>query len=156
MTAAPPPDALTFAVSGLRGPAEAAAIAEAVRRSDPAAQVWIEPAQGLVAVASAAPVKALAAAMAQAGFPARPTGGRPGSVGRALLFGILLGVGGLAAGLVLGWVAGLGLYAINPECSRPGSCTMMAPVFAALGGAIGGPVGLIAGLVFGGARRYGA
>ncbi len=152
---APPPDARTFAVSGLRGPAEAAAIAAALRRCDPVAQVWTDPAQGLVAVASAAPVKALAAAMTQAGFPARPTGGRPGSVGRALLFGVLLGLGGLVGGLVLGWVVGLGLYAANPECGRPGSCTLLAPVFAVLGAVIGGPVGLVAGLVLGGARRYG-
>lgn len=152
---APPPDARTFAVSGLRGPAEAAAIAAALRRCDPVAQVWTDPAQGLVAVASLAPAKALAAAMAQAGFPARQTGGRPGSVGRALLFGVLLGLGGLVGGLVLGWVVGLGLYAANPECGRPGSCTLLAPVFAVLGAVIGGPVGLVAGLVLGGARRYG-
>ncbi len=109
----------------------------------------------MVAVASTAPAKALSAALANAGFPARPTGGRRGSLGRSLLFGLLLGVGGVVAGFVLGWVVGLGLYATNPECSRPGSCTLMAPVFAVLGAVVGGPVGLVAGLVLGAARRYG-
>jgi hypothetical protein len=154
LVTAPPPDARLFAVSGLRSPTDAAAIAAALRQCDPVARVWTDPAQGMVAIASAAPAGALAAALAQAGFPARQAGGRRGSVGRALLFGLLLGVGGLVAGFLLGWVVGLGFYATNPECSRPGSCTLMAPVFAALGALIGGPVGLIAGLVMGAVRRY--
>lgn len=75
--------------------------------------------------------------------------GRRGGIGGALLFGI----GGLVAGLVLGWMVGLGIYASSANCRLPGSCTLMVPVFAMLGGVLGGPVGLVAGLVAGARRR---
>lgn len=151
MTAGPPPGARVLEVSGLAAPGAAGAVTAALRQADPAAGVWVDPARGLVAVASAAPDAAVRAALARAGCPAR----RRGGVGGAVLFGMLFGVLGLFGGLVLGWVAGLGLYAVNPECQRPGSCTMLAPVLAFLGGVLGGPAGLIGGLVWGGVRRRG-
>ncbi|WP_198372439.1 hypothetical protein, partial [Roseomonas rosulenta] len=132
-------------------PGASGALTAAIRRADPAAGVWVDPSRGLVAVASAAPDAVIDAALAANGFPVRTK--RRGGVGGALAFGVLFAVLGLFAGLVLGWVVGLGLYAVNPECHRPGSCTMMAPVFAVLGGVIGGPAGLIGGLVWGGVRR---
>jgi hypothetical protein len=149
-TGGPPADARVLEVSGLDAPGRVAAVTAALRRHDPAAGLWFDPARGLVAVASAAPDPVLHAALAEAGCPVRR---RRGGVGGALLFGVLFGIVGLVGGLVLGWVVGLGLYAVNPECARPGSCTLMAPVFALLGGVVGGPGGLVAGLMFGGMRR---
>jgi len=152
MTGGPPPNARVLEVAGLDGPQRAAAITAALRRRDPSAQCWVDPARGLVAVASAAPDQVVREALAEAGCAVRGMD-RRGSLGAALLYGLLLGIGGLVVGLVLGWVVGLGLYAANPECHRPGSCTLMAPVFAALGGMLGGPAGLVAGLVIGGRGR---
>lgn len=154
---APPADAVILAITGLQGPADAAAVEAALRRCDPAARFWTDWPRGLVAVQSAAPAKALCAAVQGAGFGVRqqggPGAGRGGSIGKALLLALLFGVLGLFGGLVLGWVVGLGFYAANPECARPGSCTLMAPVFAALGGLLGLPAGVIAGIVTGLARR---
>jgi hypothetical protein len=152
VTGGPPPGARVLAVSGLDAHGRGAAVSAALRRRDPAAMSWTDPARGLVAIVSAAPEAVLREALAEAGCQLR-AGQRRGSIGLALVYGVLLGLGGLVAGLVLGWVFGLGLYATNPECGRPGSCTSMAPVFAALGGIIGGPVGLVAGLVLGGRGR---
>lgn len=152
MTDAPPPDARVYDVAGLDGPQRAAAITAALRRRDPAARCWTDPARGLVAVASGAPDSVVRAAIAEAGGTLLGRE-RRGSLGRAILFGVLLGVCGLVGGLVLGWIVGLGLYAVNPECHRPGSCTLMAPVFAGLGALFGAPAGLVAGLVLGGRRR---
>jgi hypothetical protein len=152
VTGGPPPGARVLEVLGLDAPHRGAAIAAALRRRDPAASSWTDPARGLVAVASAAPDHVVREALAEAGCQVRAMD-RRGSIGLALVYGVLLGLGGLVVGLVLGWVVGLGFYAINPECGRPGSCTLMAPVFAALGGIVGGPVGLVAGLVLGGRGR---
>ncbi|CAH0208038.1 hypothetical protein [Roseomonas sp. CECT 9278] len=152
MTEAPPPDARVYEVAGLDGPHRVAAITAALRRRDPAARCWVDAARGLVAVASGAPEAVTRDALAEAGCTLRGPG-RRGGIGRALLLGVLLGAGGLVGGLVLGWIVGLGVYAVNPECHRPGSCTLMAPVFAALGGLLGAPAGLVAGLVLGGRRR---
>lgn len=156
VTGGPPPGARVLEVSGLDAPGRGAAVSAALRRRDPAAMSWTDPARGLVAIVSGASEAALREALAEAGCTAVRAGQRRGSIGLALVYGVLLGLGGLVAGLVLGWVVGLGLYAINPECGRPGSCTLMAPVFAALGGIIGGPVGLVAGLVLGGRGRRGS
>jgi hypothetical protein len=149
MTGGPPPDARLLEVSGLDAPGAAGRVSEAIRHRDPRAAVWVDPALGLVAVASGAPDGVLRAALVEAGCPPR----RRGGVGGAVVFGLLFAVLGLFGGLVLGWGIGLGLYAVNPECQRPGSCTLMAPVFALLGGVLGGPAGLVGGLVWGGIRR---
>jgi len=45
--------------------------------------------------------------------------------------------------VLTGWIGGRGIDAANPECHRPGSCTLMARVFWALGRMLGGPVGLV-------------
>lgn len=154
---APPPDAVILAVTGLQGPADAAAVDAALRRCDPSARLWTDWARGLVAVQSAAPAKALCAAVQGAGFGVLVQGGpgapRRGSIGKAIVLALVFGALGLVGGLVLGWIVGLGFYAANPECARPGSCTLMAPVFSALGGLIGLPGGAVAGIVIGLARR---
>jgi hypothetical protein len=150
MTGGPPADARVLEVSGLDAPGRVAAVTAAVRRHDPAAGLWFDPARGLVAVASAAPDPVLGAALVEAGCQLRP---RRGGVGGALLFGVLFGIAGLGGGLVVGWMVGLGIYEASSNCRVPGSCTMMAPAFALLGGVVGGPAALVAGLIFGGLRR---
>lgn len=84
--------------------------------------------------------------------------GRPrrGSIGKAIVLALVFGALGLVGGSHDGErVVGLGFYAANPrESARPGSCTLMAPVFSALGGLIGLPGGAIAGIVIGLARRW--
>ncbi len=149
MSGGPPPDARVLEVGGLDAPGAGGRVTEAIRRRDPGAGVWLDPARGLVAVASAAPEAVLRAALGEAGCPVR----RRGGVGGAVLFGVLFGVLGLFGGLVLGWVVGLGIYAATPGCNLPGSCTMMAPVFALLGAVLGGPGGLVGGLMWGAMRR---
>ncbi len=158
---APPPDALILAITGLAGPTDAAAVDAALKRCDPAARLWTDWPRGLVAVKSAAPAKALCAAVQGAGFGVLVQGGggvRRGSVAgifaRMLLYGVLFSVAGLLAGIAFG----LGNSMLNPDCTRPGSsggCAIGVGLFAVLFGVFGLPVGVIAGLIHGLARRYG-
>lgn len=158
---APPPDAVILAITGLQGPADAAAVEAALRRCDPSARLWTDWPRGLVAVLSAAPAQALCAAVQGAGFgvlvqggPAAGRGSIASIFGRMLLYAVLLGVVGLLAGIGLGLANAM----LNPECTRPGSsggCAIGVGVFGMLLGALGLPAGAIAGLIHGLIRRHG-
>jgi hypothetical protein len=145
-----------LAVSGLGGAAEQRAVLAAIAAVDPAAGTWVDAGRGLVAVRSGLGGRALAAALRRAGHPARVQGGRrPGVLG-VLARVVLYGVAGLAIGLVLGVLFGIGNSLFNPDCTRPGSsgnCAIGVGVFGALGALLGAPLGLVAGLVSGLARR---
>lgn len=155
MTSQPPPDAVILAITGLQGPADGAAVQAALLRCDPAARIWTDWPQALVAVQSAAPAKALCAAVQGAGYGVLLRGGPAarGSVagifGRMLLFGVL----GLVGGLAIGVAFGLGNSALNPNCRGSGDCAIGVGLFGALGAFIGGPAGAVAGLIAGIARR---
>jgi hypothetical protein len=59
---------------------------------------------------------------------------------------------GLAAGLVLGVVFGLGNSMLNPRCVGSGNCAIGVGVFGGLGALVGLPLGAVAGLGLGLAR----
>lgn len=157
MTAQPPPDAVVLAITGVEGPADAAAVQAALMRCDPAARLWTNWPQALVAVQSAAPAKALCAAVQGVGYGVLVRGGprRRGSIagifGRMLLFGVV----GLVVGMGLGIAFALGNSMLNPGCRGSGNCAIGLGVFGALGALIGGPAGVVAGLFAGLARRFG-
>jgi hypothetical protein len=152
----PPPDAVILAVSGLQGPPEQRAAMAAIAAADPSAQSWVDGARGLLAVRSGLGGRALVAALRRAGFRARVQGGRRHGVLGVLLRVVLYTVGGIALGLLVGVLFGMGNSLFNPECTRPGSsgnCAIGVGVFGALGALLGAPLGLIAGLVAGLAGR---
>ncbi|MEO3470709.1 hypothetical protein AAFN86_02500 [Roseomonas sp. CAU 1739] len=157
----PPPDAVILSITGLQGPADAAAVEAALRRGDPAVRLWTDWPRGLVAVQSAAPAKALCAAVQGAGFGVLVRGGAgagrgsiAGIFGRMLLYAVL----GAVAGLLLGIGLGLANSMFNPDCTRPGSsggCAIGVGIFGLLFGCIGVPVGAVVGLIHGLVRRHG-
>lgn len=159
----PPPDALILALTGVQGPSDAAAVEAALRRRDPTIRLWTDWPRGRVAIQSAAPAKALCAAVQGAGYGVLVQGadGRPagrGSIsgisGRILLYAILGAVLGVAAGVALGIANSM----LNPDCTRPGSsgnCAIGVGVFGFLFGAGGIPIGALVGLIHGLARRRG-
>jgi len=155
VTGGPPTDAVVLVVTGLRGPADLQRVLAAIMGADPAAMTWVDGPRGLVAVRSGLRARALRDAAARAGFGVRVQGGRPG-VGGVLLRTLLFAVGGIAVGLALGVLLGLGNSMFNPDCTRPGSsgnCAIGVGLFGGLGALLGGPIGLVAGLVSGLARR---
>lgn len=152
---APPPGAVVLAITGIEGPADAAAVQAALLRCDPAARLWTDWPQGLVAVESGAPAAMLRAAVQGAGYgvlqrsgPGTPRAGAGGVLGRMLLYAVL----GAVLGVALGVGLGLANSMLNPDCTRPGSsggCAIGVGLFGMLFGALGLPVGAIAGLVHG-------
>ena len=153
---APPPGAVVLAITGIEGPADAAAVQAALLRCDPAARLWTDWPQGLVAVESGAPAAMLRAAVQGAGYgvlqrsgPGAPRAGAGGVLGRMLLLYAVLGA---VLGVALGVGLGLANSMLNPDCTRPGSsggCAIGVGLFGMLFGALGLPVGAIAGLVHG-------
>ena len=156
MTGVPPPDALILAITGVQGPADAAAVQRAVMRCDPAARVWTDWPRALVAVQSAAPARMLCAAVQAAGYGVLIEGGPAarGSIAgifrRILLYGLL----GLAIGLALGVGFGMANSLLNPNCRGSGNCAIGLGVFGALGAIIGLPTGAVVGLFVGLSRRW--
>ncbi|MBW6396980.1 hypothetical protein KPL78_03925 [Roseomonas sp. HJA6] len=158
---APPPGAVVLSITGIQGPADAAAVQAALLRCDPAARLWTDWPQGLVAMETAAPAAMLRAAVQTAGYgvfqrsgPGAPRGSVGGIFGRMLLYAVLGAVLGLAAGVVLGLANSM----LNPDCTRPGSsggCAIGVGLFGMLFGALGVPAGAVAGLIHGIARRTG-
>jgi hypothetical protein len=156
----PPPEAVVLAITGVQGPADAAAVEAALRRCDPAARSWNDWPRGLIAVQSAAPPAALCAAVQAAGDgvllrgAGRPRGGIAGIFLRPLLYAVL----GAVVGVLVGVGLGLANAFLNPDCTAPGSsggCAIGVGLFGIGLGLIGLPVGAVAGLVHGLARRYG-
>lgn len=156
---APPPGAVVLSVTGIRGPADAAAVQAALQRCDPAARFWTDWPQGLVAVESGVPAATLRAAVQGAGYGVLQRSG-PGtpriSVGGVLARMLLYAVLGAVLGLALGVGLGLANTMLNPDCTRPGSsggCAIGVGLFGMMFGALGLPAGAITGLVHGLARR---
>lgn len=151
----PPPGAVILGLSGLNVPADQAAVQDAIRRLDPAAQVWTDWAGGRIAIASAAPARALRDAVQAMGYQAQILAGDPrakgtvvGMFGRMLLYAVIFCAIGLVGGVLLGLANSL----FNPDCTRPGSsgnCAIGVGVFGLLFGAIGFPAGAVIGLVHG-------
>ena len=156
MTAQPPPDAVILSITGLQGPADATAVQAALMRCDPAARLWTDWPRSLVAVQSAAPARALCAAVQGAGYGVLMQGGKrargsiAGILARVLLFGLL----GVVIGLALGIGLGMANSMLNPNCRGSGNCAIGVGVFGGLGAIIGGPAGAVAGLLSGLARRW--
>ncbi|MBR0673566.1 hypothetical protein [Neoroseomonas soli] len=156
MTSQPPPDAVVLSITGLQGPADAAAVQAALMRCDPAARLWTDWPRALVAVQSGAPPTALCAAVQGAGYGVLVNGGPrargsiAGIFGRMLLFGLL----GLFVGMALGIGFGLANSALNPNCRGSGNCAIGVGVFGGLGAFLGAPAGAVVGLLVGLARRW--
>lgn len=154
---APPPEAVVLAITGLNGPADAAAVEAALLSCDRSARLWTDWPRGMVAVVSAAPPARLRAAVQAAGYGVYQRSGARGSIagiiGRILLYAVLGAILGLAAGVALG----LGNSMLNPDCTRPGSsgnCAIGVGVFGFILGLVGIPAGAIVGLIHGLVRRY--
>jgi hypothetical protein len=155
MTMQPPPGAVILGLSGLNVPADQAAVQDAIRRVDPGALIWTDWAGGRIAVASAAPARALRDAVGAMGYQVRILAGDPrakgtvaGMFGRMLLYAVIFGAIGLVGGVLLGLANSL----FNPDCTRPGSsgnCAIGVGVFGLLFGAIGIPAGAVIGLIHG-------
>lgn len=135
---APPPGAMLLSVSGLRGPADHAAVLAAIRQRDPAAAVWTDWPRGLVAVQTDWPPEAMRLAVQDAGFitawlahpPLIPDARGLGAV-LARLIGHAFA--GFVLGGLLGAAAGIANLALNPVCGSPGDsggCAMGIPAMA--------------------------
>ncbi len=155
MNGQPPPGALILGIVGVRVPADQAAVQDSIRRIDPGAQVWTDWAGGRLAIVSSASATSLRDAVRAMGYQAEiqvgaagRRGGVAGIFGRMLLYAVLGGLLGLAAGVVLG----LANSAFNPDCTRPGSsgaCAIGVGVFGFLLGALGIPAGAVVGIIHG-------
>lgn len=155
MTALPPPDAVVLVLSGLRGSMDHAAVRDAIERFDPAARVWTNWPQAMIAVETAAPPEALRAAVQDAGYIAaiRHSMPRPGD-GPGAGEWIMRLIGFTFSGFVVGTLvaAGLGVanVVLNPSCNIPGDaggCAMGIPAMAIGGGMLGAPIGFVLALV---------
>ena len=151
MTPQPPPGAVVLVLSGLRGGMDHAAVRDAIERFDPAARIWTNWPEAMVAVETAAPPEALRAAVQDAGYIAairarlpapREAGGTAARVVR--VFGLTFA--GFVLGTLAGAALGVGNVLLNPVCSSPGdsgACAMGIPAIALAGGMLGGPVGFL-------------
>jgi hypothetical protein len=149
LSALPPPSAVVLLLSGVRGGMDRVAVEEAIRRFDPAARLWTNWPQGMVAVETAAPAEALRMAVQDAGYIAGLRQGgaaarEPIDIGAAVVRVIGLTFAGFVLGTLFGAVLGIGNLVLNPVCGSPGDsggCAMGIPAVAITAGMIGGPIG---------------
>lgn len=149
MSALPPPSAVVLLLSGVRGGMDRVAVEEAIRRFDPAARLWTNWPQGMVAVETAAPAEALRMAVQDAGYIAGLRQGgaalrEPLDIGAAVVRVIGLTFAGFVLGTLAGAVFGIGNLVLNPACGPgdSGGCAMGIPAVAIAAGMIGAPIGL--------------
>ncbi|NMJ44042.1 hypothetical protein GWK16_22530 [Roseomonas sp. JC162] len=148
MTGDPPPDAVVLSVQGVRGALDRMRVEQALRRDDPAARLWTNWPQGMVAVQSVVPGEALRRAVQDAGFIAALLHGVPTAPERGIGEMILRVIGFTFAGFVLGGLVGaaLGIAALmlDPSCNAPGDsggCAMGIPMIAIGTSLLGAPIG---------------
>ena len=149
MSPAPPPGAVVLELSGLRGPADHAAVEAAIRGQDPGAGIWTNWPRGLVAIETAMPAEALRRAVQDAGFIAGLRAAGASLADPRPLGGMILRVVGFTfAGFVLGALAGaaigIGSMALDPVCragTDSGGCAMGIPAFAIGAALLGAPLG---------------
>jgi hypothetical protein len=150
LTGAPPPDAVVLSVQGVRGALDRMRVEQALRRDDPAAQLWTNWPEGLVAVSSVRPAEALRQAVQDAGFIAALRHGLPSAPERGIGEMILRVIGFTFTGFVLGGLAGaafgIAVLMLDPSCNGPGDsggCAMAIPMIAIGASMLGAPVGFV-------------
>lgn len=147
----PPPSAVVLVLSGLRGGMDHVAVREAIERFDPAARIWTNWPEAMVAVETTGPPEALRAAVQDAGYiatlrPAAAVHREERDLGAAIFRVIGLTFSGFVLGALVGAALGIGNVVLNPSCSLPGdsgACAMAIPTIAIGGGMVGGPVGFV-------------
>lgn len=148
MSALPPPGSIVLSVQGVRGALDRTRVEQALRSGDPAARLWTNWPQGMVAVASAVPAELLLRAVRDAGFIAALAGGMPPDEPREIGRTFLRVVGYSFAGFVLGGLVGaaiaIGVVMVDPACNAPGDsggCAMGIPAIAIGAAMLGAPIG---------------